>query len=172
MRSATRRQSSLDKTKRSSPKKSPRPRPPERNAPSSSRSSSSNQSRNPSRRPSPPRRQVASASRSSSERGPSKRNRAPSGEEKKMARKKKSRVVRAVPSSEEVTPKKRKPQIDTVVVHTTREHTRNASGAALADKAGSTIVPVLGGLAGGTAAVIATQKFNAHPGLVAAGAAA
>jgi len=42
----------------------------------------------------------------------------------------------------------------------------------LADKAGSTIVPVLGGLAGGTAAVIATQKFNAHPGLVAAGAAA
>ena len=58
------------------------------------------------------------------------------------------------------------------MVHTTRERKRNASGGALSDKAGSAIVPVLGGLAGGTAAVIATQKWGAHPGLVAAGAAA
>jgi hypothetical protein len=65
-----------------------------------------------------------------------------------------------------------KPQIETVVVHTTRERKRQASGGGLAERAGSTLVPVLGGLAGGTAAVIATQKFHANPSLIAAGAAA
>ena len=90
-----------------------------------------------------------------------------------MPRKKKSRVVRGVPPSAALPKEVRhKPQIETVVVHTTRERKRNASGGALVEKAGSTLVPVLGGLAGGTAAVIATQKWNAHPGLVAAGAAA
>jgi hypothetical protein len=90
-----------------------------------------------------------------------------------MPRKKKSRVVRAVPPSTAPPREIRsKPQIETVVVHTTRERKRNASGGALGEKAGSAFIPVLGGLAGGTAAVIATQKWNAHPGLVAAGAAA
>jgi hypothetical protein len=90
-----------------------------------------------------------------------------------MPRKKKSRVVRGAPPSTATEKEPRhKPQIETVVVHTTRERKRNASGGGLADKAGSTLVPVLGGLASGTAAVIATQKWNAHPGLVAAGTAA
>jgi len=90
-----------------------------------------------------------------------------------MPRKKKSRVVRGVPPSTAIEKVPRqKPQVETVVVHTTRERKRNASGGALADRASSTLMPVLGGLAGGTAAVIATQKWNAHPGLVAAGTAA
>jgi hypothetical protein len=58
-----------------------------------------------------------------------------------------------------------------IEIHTTRKSSRNASGAILDGKA-STFVPVLGGIAGGTAAVIASQRWNAHPGLVAAGTAA
>jgi hypothetical protein len=87
-----------------------------------------------------------------------------------MAKKKKPRVVRA-PTVAPPPPVRNKPQIETVVVHTTRERKRNASGGLFDGKSG-TMIPVLGGIAGGTAAVLAGRKFNTHPGLVAAGAAA
>ena len=56
------------------------------------------------------------------------------------------------------------------MIHTTRERKRNASGGVLDGKAG-TLIPILGGIAGGTAAVLAGRRFNTHPGLVAAGTA-
>ena len=161
-------------TKRSSPKKSPRPRPPARNAPSRSpsRQQPKPQPAAPAARRAAGALRLRAAHRSGGE--PSKRNQPPSGEEEKMPRKKKSRVVRAVPPSDGAAARRYVQAAGRDGAWCTRRASRkrNASGGALVEKAGSTFIPVLGGLAGGTAAVIATQKWNAHPGLVAAGAAA
>jgi hypothetical protein len=92
-----------------------------------------------------------------------------------MARRKEARVVRALPpsmsSQSGASAPAKVPHTEVIEIHTTRKSSRNASGAILDGKT-STMVPVLGGIAGGTAAVIASQRWNAHPGLVAAGTAA
>ena len=64
-----------------------------------------------------------------------------------------------------------KPSKETVIIHTTREKKRNASGFLRGGGASAMMVPLLGGVAGGAATVWATSKLNAHPLAVAAGTA-
>lgn len=94
-----------------------------------------------------------------------------------MPRKKKApRVVRAQPpamaSASPPAERTKQPQREVIEIHTTRERRRNASGNLLDGSKANTLIPVLGGVVGGTAAVLASQKWNAHSGLVAAGTAA
>src|SRR5206468_3499450 len=91
-------------------------------------------------------------------------------QEEKMAKKKKARAVRAPSTAVEVRTKERKPKREVIEIHTTRESTRNASGV-LGDK-GGTIATVLGGVGAASAAVIASQKWGAHPSLIAGATAA
>ena len=70
-----------------------------------------------------------------------------------MARKKKARVIRGQPSTAPPAPLavRSKPEREIIEIHTTRERKRNASGDPLDGKS-STLVPVVGGIIGGTAA--------------------
>jgi hypothetical protein len=92
-----------------------------------------------------------------------------------MAKKKKARVAREPTTTTTVTKKPRaaiehyNPRREVIEIHTKTEKNRNASGEVFGGR--GTLLPILGGVAGGTAAVMASQKWSAHPGLVAAGAA-
>jgi hypothetical protein len=85
-----------------------------------------------------------------------------------MARKAKG-TRRALPPAT-APPAKQKPQKETVVIHTTRERSRNADGGSLFGKGAA--VPIIGGVVGGAATVFATGRLNVNPLLVAAGGAA
>jgi len=84
-----------------------------------------------------------------------------------MAKHQKTRVVRALPPA--TAPPQHRPQRETVVIHTTREKSRNASGGSMGEK--GFLVPLIGGIAGGTATVLAAGKLQWHPVAVAAAAA-
>ena len=55
------------------------------------------------------------------------------------------------------------------MIHTTREKSRNASGGSVGER--GVLLPLAGGIAGGTATVLAAAKFHWHPVAVAAAAA-
>jgi hypothetical protein len=77
-------------------------------------------------------------------------------------------VVRALHPAATAPPR---PSKETVVIHTTREKSRNAGGGFMGDRT-SVILPLAGGIAGGAATVLATAKLGWHPVAVAAAATA